>query len=68
MLRGLSLARLASGDYVRISTTLVAGRLSNTINGLDNVRAIVTQVSPDFGAIRVRLAVVVYPLDDGVYP
>lgn len=68
VLRGLSLARLASGDYVRISTTLVAGRLSNTINGLDNVKAIVTQVSPDFGAIRVRLAVVVYPLDDGVYP
>lgn len=65
---GLRLAVLAPGDFVRITSRQIAGRLSSTLDGLSSTRGIVTQVSTDWGRGRVALVVLVYPTSDGQFP
>lgn len=65
---GLRLAVLAPGDFVRITTRQAEGALTSTAGGLDRTRAIVIQVSPDYGRGRVSLVVLVYPTTGDVLP
>jgi hypothetical protein len=65
---GLRLAQLAPGDRVRIYSRLIAGRLSSSMRGLDGVAAVVVQCSPDYGAGRVTVAVLIYPTSSGAFP
>ena len=46
----------------------IAGRLHQTATGLDGVMALVVQCSPDFGAGRVQVVVLVYPTSSAVFP
>lgn len=65
---GLRLAMLTPGDAVRLYSRQIAGRLSSTTGGLDGALGRVVQVSPDYGAGRVRLTVLVYPTDGSAWP
>ncbi|NDF54304.1 MAG: hypothetical protein EB145_08930 [Proteobacteria bacterium] len=67
-LRGLRLAILAPGDFVRITSQQITGRMVRTYNGLDSTRAIVTQVSTDFGRGTVSLVCLVFPVTDQQFP
>ena len=67
-LRGLRWAGLAPGDFVRVTSRQIAGRMVATYDGLNETRAIVTQVSADFGKGSVSLVVLVFPLTDVQFP
>ena len=76
---GLRHAALAPGDFVRITSRLsstrhgVIYRYHNgdayTVDaGLDNTRAIIVQVSADYGRGRVSLVARVYPVSSAQFP
>ena len=62
---GLRCAQLAPGDQVELQIS-DRGRLRR--DGWAGLPGIVTQVSPDWGAHRVRLVVLVYPASGEVWP
>lgn len=64
---GLRAAQLAPGDLIRISTRRIGGRMQATLRGLVATRALVVQVSPDFGSGRVEVVALVYPLTGEVW-
>ncbi len=58
---GMRAAQLAPGDQIQMD-------FSTTGTSIDPVVGIVTQVSPDWGACRVGLVVLVYPTSGEVWP
>lgn len=63
---GMRMAQLAAGDQVELDLTWYGGRIARPMNGL--LPGIVVQVSPDWGANRVSLVVLVYPQSSEVFP
>lgn len=67
-LAGLRAAVLAPGDFIRASCDRVAGRISSTIDGLNDCRMVVIQVQTDYSACTVTLTALVYPTSEVVFP
>ena len=65
---GLRLAVLAPGDFVLVTTRQIAGRLASTLSGLSGIRALVTQVSTDWGRGTVTLVCLIYPSTGDQFP
>lgn len=66
--RGLYLAQLTPGDKVSISSSLVSGRTTATLQGYSRTTALVVAVRPDWSGGRVYLEVVVYPTSGDAFP
>lgn len=66
-LSGLRAAILSPGDFIRVSSNRVAGRLERTIDGLDDCRVVVLQVSVNWGAATVTIGGAVYPTTSGAF-
>ncbi|NBV62363.1 MAG: hypothetical protein EBR73_15110 [Rhodobacteraceae bacterium] len=62
---GMRMAQLAPGDQVELDLTWYGGRIAPPPGGL--LPGIVVQVSPDWGANRVSLVVLVYPQSAEVF-
>jgi len=67
-LAGLRAAVLAPGDFIRASCNRVAGRITSTIDGLNDCRMVVTQVETDYAGGTVTLTALVYPTSEAVFP
>ena len=67
-LAGLRAAVLAPGDFIRVTSNRVAGRITTTIDGLNDCRMVVTQIETDYSGGRVTLSALVYPTSGSVFP
>lgn len=50
------------------ATRLVATSATLTAGGLDGIEALVVQCSPDYGACRVQVRLLVYPTNSAAFP
>jgi hypothetical protein len=66
-LSGLRAATLAPGDFIRVSSQRISGRLERTLDGLDDCRLVVLQVSVNWGAAQVTIGGAVYATTSGAF-